>query len=186
MATSLTAAFPGEHFSTPQYQLLALISSGEDVRAWQVANYQSLLALIGRRVVEAEATTGRLYLLTAEAIAVHLAAVERRIKEAEAEVEELDAAIEIGARVLAAALERVGTEADAVARHAANPARVAASRAAHAEALVDLAEQRAADQRRRARIDTVSAGLRDLRRERLRLELAAVRRGATTSQGEAA
>lgn len=178
-AASLTAAFPGEKFSPAQYQVLARIAADPDVRSWQVGGYQSLLVLIDRRVVEAEALTGRLYLLTAEAIAIRLDAIARRIAAAEAEADEIAAMIEIGARILARAEDHAATARDAVTRLSRTPERVSdlcAARAALSEAMLDLGEQRAADRRRRDSQDRTAAELRDLRRERLRLRLAAARR----------
>ncbi|BAE50308.1 hypothetical protein amb1505 [Paramagnetospirillum magneticum AMB-1] len=127
-----------------------------------------------------EATTGRLYLLTDDMIAARRASLGRRIDQAEREAEELDALIEIGGRVLLAATDREAETADTLRRLLANDAAgaadTAAARAARAESVTDLSEQRDAQRRRRARRDEVADELRDLRRERLRLDLAAQRR----------
>lgn len=180
-ATSITTAFPGENFSQPQYQVLARIASGEDVRSWHVDQTSTLLTLIGRCVIEAEALTGRLYLLTPEAIAVRQAAVARRLAMVDEEIAEIDAAMEIGERMVERARAAVELESANI-RWLMGDARyvnaLAVARAAHSEAVIDLAAQQSAQRRRLERHPQAVAEFRDLDRERMRLDIAARRRAA--------
>lgn len=175
-ARFIAESFPGEAFSDLQYQILARIASGEDVRSWDVGGHQPMIALIERQVIDAEAATGRLYLLTADVVVARLAQVERDIACAVEMIDEIAAAIEIGQRVLVRAQQHAAAASSALAMVAAGRPSIgdlSVARAAHSEAVLDLGEQQSADRRRREQLDAVSASLRDLRREKLRLELAA-------------
>ncbi len=107
--TSLTAAFPGRRFARGQWNLLARLWNGEDVRAW-ACHPTTVLTLLERGVIDCAAATCRLTLLLPAEVAAHRAALAADIRRLEGEIDAVAAALDAATPLLRRAHLRVALE----------------------------------------------------------------------------
>ncbi|MBF0326012.1 MAG: hypothetical protein HQL42_13205 [Alphaproteobacteria bacterium] len=189
-ATSIAAAFPDANLTPRQYQVVAELWAGADIRA-HTFDWRIVQTLEDKGVVLCEATTNRLLLMTSEATAARLRYIKRRI----ADLSEVDDWLERNERRAQAALTAAVADVSAqqaiidqmIDRLAFDPkahANLASARLALALAQDHHLEMRRARQRAAEQRGGLAPELDDLRHEAQALERTIARRERRSPEAE--
>lgn len=183
---ALADLFPGQTFTQTQADIIARLRNGQDIRSYDHGiEWRALIRLHQRGIIDVDATTNRLYLLTADIRDRRLGELSRLIAELDAEAESLLSARAAATDQLRRASDRLRAEESALrtldAAWRTCPPQLRATRR---QLCADLAVARReeadaretyrlllnADYGRARRAEVVGATLRGLRQEQARLQ----------------